>query len=209
MNYNFLLSCNTYQHPSKKRGIQTESNCLCLTHLNGCCVLPFFSLKNFISIVVPRQTLHCSHLFIPNNQPTLWGVSLYLPEKLSSPRLLFSWIASFKTRRDQAFSSPILRKMKHWTHINKHVQAEFSHAFWQCVANFTVHFILVAAAPFPIHFSCEYLHIVSSLECTCWQIDDVPLICWYFVHLHVFSCTAVSIMQHNILFQHRPHGGLH
>lgn len=114
-----------------------------------------------------------------------------------------------RLRRDQAFPSPILRKMKHWTHISKHVQAEFNHAFWQCVANFTVYFILVAAAPFPIHFSCEYLHVVSSLECTCWQIDDVPLICWCFVHLHVFSCTAVSIMQHDILFQHRPHSGLH
>lgn len=57
-----------------------------------------------------------------------------------------------RLRRDQAFSSPILRKMKHWTHISKHVQAEFSHAFWQCVANFTVHFILVAAATVPYSF---------------------------------------------------------
>lgn len=123
----------------------------------------------------------------------------------SRPACCFHWLR--RLRRDHwslAFSSPILRKNEAQNMNQQACPSPIQPCFSAFVGNFTVHFILVAAVPFRIPFSCEYLHIASSLDHAFWQIDNVPLICWCFVHLHVYSCTAVSIMQHNILFQHRP-----
>lgn len=116
MNSYFLLSCNTYQHPSKikkkkKKGTQTESNCL------------YSALKS---------VWHClwSHLFIPRNQPSFWESCCISLISRPCPACCFYQLRRLgRDHWSSAFSSP-LRKMKHRIHINKTYSAMLSGNVW-------------------------------------------------------------------------------
>lgn len=199
----YLLSCRTY-----KRKVRTAKSKV--SHTAYILLLCIWLSKMMLSSpIIQILQVFCTnshspvvyHLFLfQTNQPVFPGTSLYLPDESPWPRLLSSLIG--RSRRD---CCSLLSSFA----LHPYQQACPSGTFvyvWLILQHIS-YWREGGGGTFP-HTIQLWILAYHFLNGAC-KLKAPLFFLFIFFQLHAFSCTAVSIMQLNILFQRRPHNGLH